>query len=49
MEERERNNRGCTDPRWRVGRNYALNVDTLMLVSVQRASYGSWEASIRLL
>lgn len=31
---------------WRVGRNTALNVDTLALVSLRRVSMGSWMADI---
>lgn len=49
MEEREKKGRGCTDPRWKVGSGCCLNVDTLMLVSIRRATYGSWEASICML
>jgi len=37
----------CIEPEWRVGR-YHLNVDTLVLVSLQRVSHGSWMATIRL-
>ena len=49
MQEMEKKDRKCTEPYWRVGGNGCLNIDTLMLVSVERASHGSWKASIRLL
>ena len=39
--------RECTDPIWRVGPGY-LDVNHLVLVSLQRASDGAWVTSIRL-
>ncbi|KAF9645446.1 hypothetical protein BDM02DRAFT_3131066 [Thelephora ganbajun] len=38
----------CAEPAWMLGNNH-LNADNLALVSLQRASHGSWVASIRLL
>ncbi|KAF9786706.1 hypothetical protein BJ322DRAFT_1051483 [Thelephora terrestris] len=37
----------CGEDCWRVGRGTTLNVDTLALVSIERSSYGSWTACIR--
>ena len=39
----------CTEPIWRVGGPKYFDVDNFVLVSLQRASYGTWETSIRLL
>jgi len=35
----------CADPKWRVGPG-ALGVDDLVLLSLHRASYGTWVMSI---
>ena len=43
----EMKTKGCADPIWEVGPGH-LDVDHLVLVSLQRASHGTWETSIRL-
>ena len=44
MQENE--GKACDDYTWRVGGDSTLNVDNLVLVSLERASYGSWVAVI---
>lgn len=44
MQEKE--GEQCGNPEWRVGRGH-LDEESLVLVSLQRASSGTWEPSIR--